>query len=199
MPYGADSLRQGTECGPETKRRLDRVARLVAGPLNGVQCTIFLGAGLNKNEPSFSCPLKKKMETYLNFALKREQRRRKDRGKTAFIMPEIVLVKADAWGTLPESVVVAEELKARGIFECYVVSSWYHIPRIMFIWSRMKAFNVHTVCAWAFPFKNVLTEWYKLLGTMLFRKKRIPDLREKEGKKNVESQKTEFKLSPIPT
>jgi hypothetical protein len=197
LPYGADSRCQGTKCGPETIIRLEKTVALVLTLFNK-RCTIFLGAGADPKERT-SPLLKKAMKSYLVLALKREQRRAQEKGR-AFIMPEIVLAKVDAWGTIAETVAVAKELKERGITECYLVSSWYHLPRIILIWWRMGTFSVYVAIAWAMPVKNLLTEWYKLFGTILLSKKLIPNFRER--KKHIAiplptpSEQSEMQISP---
>jgi hypothetical protein len=171
MPYGADRLPNGTLCGPETEERLDwTIMFIVAHPTT--HFTIFLGAGLNPKEKGSDVPFKNDMKDYLEDCFNKMNNLPEEKRKP-FIMPDIVLAEEDAWGTVAETLAVMKELQKRGISECYVVSSRYHIPRIMVIWNHIGSFKVigHVAIkdSKAKP-KMVLFEPAKFLATLFLPK-----------------------------
>jgi hypothetical protein len=177
MPYGADTLLNGSLCGPETMERLDWTVMVVLAHPD-TKFSIFLGAGYNPDHTGYRIPFNKIMAEYL---LERfEQADNLDEKKRKpFIMPEIVLAKKDAWGTIAETLAVMEELRERNIHECMVVSSNYHIPRIMIIWNHVGEFKVtHYVAVKHSKVKTttVLYEPVKLFATLFFPKKFIPEM-----------------------
>jgi hypothetical protein len=101
-----------------------------------------------------------------------------------FIMPDIILAKEEAWGTIAVSIAVAKELEARGITECYLVSSWDHLPRIVYIWYKMRAFSIYLTYVDPRLTKRLLREPIELVRTVFSLGKHIPKFKRKKIAEN---------------
>lgn len=115
---------------------------------------ILLGAGKDPNFPKAPA-LKMLMCNYIvNYSS---------------IVPEIKMVKANAWGTWGETKVVVEYLQSQGITNktIYVVSHKFHQKRIEYIWSFFGQYKIEFIaCDDAYKGSNTL-EPLKMLKVFL--------------------------------
>lgn len=115
---------------------------------------VLLAAGIRPDKPHY--PLMKKiMSDYLQERFEEEIYYKRLR-----IMPEIRMTQADGWSTFKESLAALHELRLMNRNDVYVGSSWYHIPRILFIWLIIGgfAFQVYPVWAPSPRVKSMLSE-----------------------------------------
>ena len=136
--YGGDTFQDGTQCGEETKKRCEKAIAFISKHPD-LQFIIILAAGLRPDKPKY-LELKKVMEFYLL-----------ERLYSLDLKVPIIIAKEDGWGTFQETVVSLEEVQEMEIEEMLVVSSWYHVPRILFIWfllnrNQIKVSPVFTRC-----------------------------------------------------
>lgn len=80
-----------------------------------------------------------------------------------------VVICGEAQSTIEEIEAMAKLLNNQfkeSASEIYVVSSWYHLPRILFWWQRQTHLEVHPVSTWEFSFysfKRAILEPFKFI------------------------------------
>ncbi|MEJ0002308.1 MAG: ElyC/SanA/YdcF family protein [bacterium] len=136
--YGGDTLQDGTQCGPETKRRCRHAIRFLQRHPDQ-QFIIILAAGKRPDKPEYP-PLKEVMKKFLTMELHRAHN---------FFphtpLPPIIIARQEGWGTFHESLAAANVMQRTVAKQAYVCSSWYHIPRILFIWNLISGWKVWIV------------------------------------------------------
>jgi hypothetical protein len=142
--YGGDTCHEGTMLGVESQRREDKAAPFIRQHYSRV-AYVLLGAGIRPDKPEY---LQLKEVTKYNLAA---QLRRN--------FP-IITTEKDGWGTFNETLALYDELKRYDEDEIYVCSSWYHLPRILFIWWIISrgTIKIHLVSAWSPRLLSVLKE-----------------------------------------
>ena len=126
--YASDSACDGTECGPETKKRCERAIHFIKENLDK-EIVVILGAGNRPGYPSYP-PLKFVMQKYLELRIRQEFQ---------YVFLSNVCfgeVEDDAWGTRQETRVVIKSLDRD--YPVYVISSWYHVPRVRLLWKQLQ-------------------------------------------------------------
>jgi len=154
--YGGDTCQDGTQLGIESLRRTKTALRFIRENRFRIDY-MLIGPGINPDEPDYPL-LKLVMYRYL---------------KKFPVLPPIIIVEEDAWGTFKETLVLYTELASCNENEVFICSSWYHIPRIRFIWWIIAEdkIKIHVVKAPSPQWKSVLREipafikvfydWYK--------------------------------------
>lgn len=130
--YAADSTHKGTQIGPETITRCNAVIEFIKKS----KCshfTIYLGAGVNPHFKKNTRPLSLLMRRYI-IAVFEPLRL----GKSITIKMSGDL---RAWGTLAETNAIMRMLQQDDEKRVIIFSSWYHLPRISFIWWMYRGFS----------------------------------------------------------
>jgi hypothetical protein len=140
--YAGDSEQDGSQCGPETVRRIEYGIQFIESRADQ-RFVVVLAAGTRPDKKEYP-PLKEVMRSYLErrLAVEMEHSRLSK-------MPDIVIAQKDGWGTLEESIAAFEELRRLDAREAYVESSWYHVPRILIIWSLISLRSLKVRAVWA--------------------------------------------------
>lgn len=164
--YGGDTCQDGTQCGLETKRRCEKAISFIESRKN-LHFVIILAAGKRPDKPSYPL-LKEVMKDYLLKRLRNEN--------TFFripYIPDIILAEQDGWGTFKESLVASKEVYKLNVKKIYINSSWYHIPRILFIWFILEGLKtrirpvftpspkISSLVTEIISFLKVFISWYK--------------------------------------
>ncbi len=150
--YAGETEQDGTQCGNETKRRCQTALHFIEKHKDK-KIVLILAAGIRPDEPDFP-ELKKVMEKYLEHQV-----------DPAHVT--ILLAEKDGWGTIQETAAAAHLLKRIDVHEAYVVSSWYHLPRIFLIWKRLGGFKIHPVSSPSPRLYSILLEPLKLIKVLL--------------------------------
>ncbi len=151
--YGGETTEDGQKLGPEVTRRMEGCMRFIKANLN---CTIVLGAGIRPDQRNY--PQMKDL-MYVQFQ------------KEDHIPPRIIRAEKDGWGTFRESVAIKGELP-EDVIEIWICSSWYHIPRIKFIWwiiaphleiniISVESPQIGSLKTEILSFVKVFWDWYK--------------------------------------
>ncbi len=154
--YGGDTCQEGTKLGDESIQREIAATRFVVYNREKVAYFLF-GAGTRPDKPEYP-QLKELM---------------KERFEALFPNLSTYTTDTDGWGTFDETVSLFEQLLSLHEEEIYVCSSWYHLPRIRFIWWIVArgSIKIHYVSApspryrslisEALSFAKVFYSWYK--------------------------------------
>ncbi len=174
--YGGDTCHNGTVCGPETRKRCERLVRFIKGnPYLRYVIILSASGSAQPGQP----PLNKVMRAYLIKIFQSEFA-----GYKNLIAPEIICTTDSAWNTANESISAAHWFEQEQTSEFYVLSSWYHLPRICMIWNIYNGgFTIHYIPAasydkeWAF--KSTVRELFAIPKVLLcdsssLLKKRLP-------------------------
>ncbi len=155
--YAGDSEKNGTECGPETKRRCARFIKYALKHPDK-EIILLLGAGIRTDIPA-NPMLKHVMRAHLEFEFRRH----------GILNVQIVLAKRDAWRTLFETMAIVEELRNFGATQVTVITSWLHMLRVSQIWKlvapeyqikKVRSFTLPSIQSLAWE----LGGWVKLLN-----------------------------------
>ncbi len=149
--YAGETEQDGKECGPETRRRCERAIELAHQIKNkGDSVYMIFAAGIRPDKPHYP-QLKEMMQRYVRTNL------------PASFPIDTVTTETDAWGTFTESKSAEIEIKNQQISEVYVVSSWYHIPRIILIWKLIGNYKIHPIAAKSPKVQSFFLELLKMI------------------------------------
>ena len=162
--YGGDSHNHGNSCGLETTGRLGALIDFIYYN-HAKSFIIILAAGRDPNKPEHQA-LKVIMKGWLQTRLSQMYAS----GEIS-TMPTIVLAPDDVWGTFNESLAAAAVLKKYGAKECWVVSSLYHIPRILLIWRMIGGYTIHHISSMSGTASKALLEIPKIVKELIIKKK----------------------------
>lgn len=71
------------------------------------------------------------------------------------VPPQQAIICGSAQSTTEEIEAMANYQCKELVSEIYVVSSWYHLPRILFLWQQKKHIKTYPVPAWDFSFYSL--------------------------------------------
>lgn len=144
----------GRFIGLESMFRANRTLKLIKEKfIQGVEsASIFIGAGIDPNFKDIDSLGEMIKEYLLNQIIED-----KLSDKVSIVMCKSSEGK-NVWGSIPESLVIADELKCRSITKVYLVTSWHHMPRVKLIWWLIGGLKTRAVCA-----KMRMKQWWKKL------------------------------------
>lgn len=130
--YGGNTTNEGTVLGLDTQRRCNKLID-IATKNPDTTFIVFLAAGIRPDKKQYP-QLKYVMQNYLQ-----------SKGLENIT---VIICIVDGWTTFYESIAAFDTMQRHPIETLYVLSSWYHLPRIVVIWKLLrKNFRIKTISA----------------------------------------------------